>query len=152
MCNGGLTSPKHSRFLETNKDLPESASLSFAIVSVIFLPLTTVASIMGMNTTDVRDMPRSQWVFWAAGLLLATITGLFCLWCTAQLDELGTWIRNRFARLAQYRIQPTYKIQIQRPRKHDEEEVDLDKDEHEIMEYRGRRRGGTKFQGDLGVV
>lgn len=65
--------------VKMTKDNRETASVIFAIVSTIFLPLTAVASVLGMNTTDIRDMQQSQWVFWITGVPLAVITGFLCV-------------------------------------------------------------------------
>jgi len=78
--------------VETKKDVQEAASTIFAIVATIFLPLTTVASILGMNTADVRDMSRNQWVFWATGIPLALSTAVLCLWCVGKLGETWAWV------------------------------------------------------------
>lgn len=85
---------KHYKNYIARKDDQEAASLTFAIVSVIFLPLTTVASILGMNTREVRDMQQTQWVFWATGIPLAILTGMFCLWCTSRFNKFKQWFRN----------------------------------------------------------
>ncbi|ERF71447.1 hypothetical protein EPUS_06829 [Endocarpon pusillum Z07020] len=69
------------RMIESNKDRQESAILAFTIVTIIFLPLSFVASFFGMNTADVRDMTQSQWVYWAAAVpVTALVIGLTLLW------------------------------------------------------------------------
>ena len=35
----------------------------FTVVTVVFLPLSTVTSYMGMNASDIRDMGQGQWIF-----------------------------------------------------------------------------------------
>jgi Mg2+ and Co2+ transporter CorA len=66
----------HFRIIESNKDRQEKAALTFTTVTVFFLPLTMVASVLGMNTNDIRNMDLDQWIFWCtAGPLCAT--GLF---------------------------------------------------------------------------
>ncbi|KAF2669557.1 hypothetical protein BT63DRAFT_425258 [Microthyrium microscopicum] len=87
----------HQRLIETNKDTQETASLIFAIVSVIFLPLTTVASILGMNTSEIRNMNQTQWVFWVTGIPLVIIAGIFCLWATTKLSEFRAWAGRKMA-------------------------------------------------------
>jgi uncharacterized membrane protein YidH (DUF202 family) len=44
------------------------AILVFTIVTIIFLPLNFVSSFFGMNFKDIRDMKRTQWLFWAVAL------------------------------------------------------------------------------------
>ncbi|QDS69576.1 hypothetical protein FKW77_008205 [Venturia effusa] len=70
---------ENERMVKMKKDTRETASVIFAIVSTIFLPLTAVASVLGMNTSDIRDMKQSQWIFWIIGIPLAVVTGLLCL-------------------------------------------------------------------------
>ena len=74
--------------IDTNKDRQESAVLAFTIVTVIFLPLSTVASIFGMNTSDVRNMDQDQWVYWAAALPLLLLVGGLCLAYTGGFSSL----------------------------------------------------------------
>lgn len=40
----------------------------FTSVTIIFLPLSFVSSLFGMNTADVRNMGQSQWLFWAISI------------------------------------------------------------------------------------
>jgi Mg2+ and Co2+ transporter CorA len=40
------------------------AILVFTIVTIVFLPLSFVSSYLGMNTADIRNMDRSQGIFW----------------------------------------------------------------------------------------
>lgn len=47
-------------YKENKKDRQEAAIYVFTIVTIIFLPISTVSSIFGMNTSDVRDMEQSQ--------------------------------------------------------------------------------------------
>lgn len=56
-----------------NKDRQETAIFIFTVVTVIFLPLSTVSSYLGMNTSDIRDMQSKQWVFWAAAVPLTVV-------------------------------------------------------------------------------
>ena len=42
--------------------------LVFTVLTAIFLPLSFVTSYFGMNTKDIRDLERSQTLFWAVGL------------------------------------------------------------------------------------
>jgi hypothetical protein len=59
--------------IRDNKDRQEAAIYAFTIVTIIFLPISTVASVFGMNTYDIRNMGQSQWLFWATALPLTTI-------------------------------------------------------------------------------
>ncbi|ESZ93269.1 hypothetical protein SBOR_6369 [Sclerotinia borealis F-4128] len=69
------------RSIDANKDRQETAVYAFTIVTIIFLPLSTVASILGMNTNDVRNMDLTQWLFWVIAIpLTAIIIGLVLIW------------------------------------------------------------------------
>jgi Mg2+ and Co2+ transporter CorA len=65
----------------------QAAIYAFTIITIIFLPLSTVAGILGMNTYDVRNMSTKQWVFWATAIPLMVIIILVCfIWA----GEFGT--------------------------------------------------------------
>ncbi|RAL66763.1 hypothetical protein DID88_007546 [Monilinia fructigena] len=69
------------RSIDANKDRQETAIYAFTIVTVIFLRLSTVASILGMNTNDVRNMELTQWLFWVIAIpLTLIIIGLVLIW------------------------------------------------------------------------
>ncbi|EDN99944.1 hypothetical protein SS1G_02802 [Sclerotinia sclerotiorum 1980 UF-70] len=69
------------RSIDTNKDRQETAVYAFTIVTIIFLPLSTVASILGMNTNDVRNMDLTQWIFWVIAIpLTIIIIALVLIW------------------------------------------------------------------------
>ena len=59
--------------IESNRDRQEGAILIFTIVTIIFLPLSFVSSFFGMNTSDIREMSRPQWVFWASAIPLTLL-------------------------------------------------------------------------------
>ena len=56
---------QNEKLITVAKDRRETALYAFTIVTVIFLPLSTVAGILGMNTNDIRNMEQGQWLFWA---------------------------------------------------------------------------------------
>lgn len=73
-CLGVITDEIQStESILANKDRQETAIFIFTIVTVIFLPLSTVASYLGMNTSDIRDMQTKQWVFWAVAIPLTVV-------------------------------------------------------------------------------
>ena len=76
--------------VESNKDRQEKAALTFTTVTVLFLPLTLLASIFGMNTNDIRNMNLNQWIFWVIGAPLCVI-GL-TLWLL-YLGSFRNWAR-----------------------------------------------------------
>ncbi len=89
--------------IDTNKDRQEAAIFAFTIVTIIFLPLSTVASIMGMNTSDIRDMDYEQWVFWVTAVPLFVIIVILCLLWAGELGNFwigfaGLWRKGNRAR------------------------------------------------------
>lgn len=64
----------------SRKDRQEGAIYVFTIVTIIFLPISTVSSILGMNTTDIRNTDNGQWVFWAASIPLTALVLLASLY------------------------------------------------------------------------
>lgn len=72
---------KTAKALRHNIEIAEEgnskAILIFTLVTIIFLPLSFVSSVFGMNTTDIRDMNSDQTLFWAIALpVTATVGGL----------------------------------------------------------------------------
>ena len=49
------------------------AILVFTIVTIVFLPLSFVTGLLGMNTADMRGQPNGQWLFWAIALPLTAV-------------------------------------------------------------------------------
>jgi Mg2+ and Co2+ transporter CorA len=82
---------QHFRTIETDKDNQEKASLAFTTVTVLFLPLTLLASIFGMNTNDIRNMQQSQGLFW--GIAVPMCAGALLIWLM-YLGTLGRWYKR----------------------------------------------------------
>lgn len=66
--------------IEGNKVLQEAATLAFTIVTLIFLPLTIVATFLGMNTADIRELKVTQWVYWVAAIPMTALFIIFILY------------------------------------------------------------------------
>jgi len=63
-------------------------------VTIIFLPLSAVASIFGMNTNDVRNMGLNQWAYWATAVpVTAAVIFLGLLW-TGELGNIVRWVAS----------------------------------------------------------
>ncbi|KAK4168267.1 magnesium transport protein cora [Cladorrhinum sp. PSN259] len=77
--------------LATTKDRQERAIYAFTIVTVIFLPLSSVASIFGMNSSDVRDMELGQWAYWATAVPVTVLVVFFGLLWTGELGNAARW-------------------------------------------------------------
>jgi hypothetical protein len=82
--------------IETNKDKQEAAITVFTLVTIIFLPLSFVSSVFGMNTSDVRDMDNTQWVFWVVAVPITTAIVLISLWFADLLDGLPGRLMSSF--------------------------------------------------------
>ena len=82
---------------EDNKDRQELAIYAFTIVTVIFLPLSFVAGVFGMNTSDIRNMDLGQWAYWASAIPVTLLVILIGLWWMGELGNMFDWIwpRNR---------------------------------------------------------
>lgn len=77
------------------KDKQENAIFAFTLVTIIFLPLSAVSSIFGMNTADVRDMEASQWLYWAISLPLTLVIIVAGLWWMGELPNIAKWIMRK---------------------------------------------------------
>src|ERR1700753_4040741 len=80
--------------IDSNKDKQEAAIYIFTTVTVIFLPLSFVAGVLGMNTNDIRNMPINQWVFWAAALPFTALRVAVCLFFTGELRNVWLWLAS----------------------------------------------------------
>ena len=81
--------------VDFTRDRQERAIYAFTLVTIIFLPISAVSSIFGMNTTDVRDMPHSQWLYWAVAIPLTIVVILIGLWFMGELGNLSRWLLGR---------------------------------------------------------
>ncbi|KAK2765748.1 mg2+ transporter [Colletotrichum kahawae] len=79
---------------QTKKDTQEQAIYAFTIVTIIFLPLSTVAGIFGMNTTDIRDIEYGQWLYWATAIPVTAFVILGGLWWMGELGNATLWLLN----------------------------------------------------------
>ncbi|PQE19750.1 mg2+ transporter protein [Rutstroemia sp. NJR-2017a WRK4] len=78
--------------IDTTKDRQEQAIYAFTIVTIIFLPLSAVASIFGMNTNDVRNMDFGQWIYWAVAIPVTVVVICLGLLWTGELGNILEWI------------------------------------------------------------
>ncbi|OAA73175.1 Mg2+ transporter protein, CorA-like protein [Cordyceps fumosorosea ARSEF 2679] len=77
------------------KDRQENAVYAFTIVTIVFLPLSAVAGIFGMNTSDVRDMDYSQWLFWVVALPVTILVIVVGLWWMNELGNVVRWLTGQ---------------------------------------------------------
>lgn len=81
--------------MEWTKDRQENAVYAFTIVTIIFLPLSSIAGIFGMNTSDVRDMDYSQWLFWVVALPVTVLVIVVGLWWMNELGNVMRWLTGQ---------------------------------------------------------
>lgn len=75
------------------QDWRDNAAVVFTVITIIFLPLSFVASVLGMNTSEIRSMTFNQWVFWASAipftLLVICVTLYF-----VEVPPLRRWLER----------------------------------------------------------
>lgn len=81
--------------LDWTKDRQENAIYAFTIVTVVFLPLSAISSIFGMNTSDVRDMDYGQWLYWAVAIPVTLLIVVIGLWWMGELGNVLKWMSGR---------------------------------------------------------
>ncbi|KAI3336240.1 hypothetical protein F4824DRAFT_462651 [Ustulina deusta] len=79
---------------ETRKDYHDQAVYAFTIVTVIFLPLSAISSIFGMNTSDLRELEQGQWLYWATAVPVTVGVILIGLWWMGELGNAALWLLN----------------------------------------------------------
>ena len=86
---------KNANKIDTTKDRQEMAIYAFTIVTIIFLPLSAVAGVFGMNTADIRDMSLNQWAYWATAVPVTVVVIILGLWWMGELGNALAWILRR---------------------------------------------------------
>lgn len=76
------------------QDWRDNAAVVFTIITVIFLPLSFVASVFGMNTSDVRDMELTQWVFWTTAIVFTILVVLITVYFV-DVPPLWRWLERK---------------------------------------------------------
>ena len=57
----------------------EKAILIFTVVTVIFLPLSFVTGYLGMNVEDIRNLSKTQSLFWVISMPITFVIGTIVL-------------------------------------------------------------------------
>lgn len=81
--------------MESTKDKQENAVYAFTIVTIIFLPLSAIAGIFGMNTNDIRDLDQSQWLYWVVALPVTAGVIIGGLWWMNELGNVMRWLTGQ---------------------------------------------------------
>jgi uncharacterized membrane protein len=76
------------------QDWRDNAAVVFTIITVIFLPLSFVASVFGMNTTDIRNMALTQWVFWLSACSFTVVVVLITVYFV-DVPPLWRWLERK---------------------------------------------------------
>ncbi|KAK3307749.1 uncharacterized protein B0T15DRAFT_522460 [Chaetomium strumarium] len=93
--------------IDTTKDRHDNAIYAFTIVTIIFLPLSAVASIFGINTRDVRDMELDQWAYWATAVPVTVLVIFLGLLWTGELGNILGWAQSFGQRRGVYKSLPS---------------------------------------------
>jgi len=75
------------------------AILVFTIVTIIFLPLSFVTGLLGMNTVDLGNTIGGQWHFWAIALPLSAIVVALSLFIGYRSDDFRQFLEKRISKL-----------------------------------------------------
>lgn len=106
------------------KDRQEQAIYAFTIVTIIFLPLSAVSSIFGMNTSDIRDMEAGQWLYWASAIPVTILVIVLGLWWMGELAHLFDWMAGKFRGEEKFGPRfPAHADVSEKPNRHDATEV-----------------------------
>ncbi|KAI1125079.1 hypothetical protein F5Y10DRAFT_268419 [Nemania abortiva] len=82
---------------ETRKDYQAQAVYAFTVVTIIFLPLSAISSIFGMNTSDIRELEQGQWLYWVTAVPVTVGVILIGLWWMGELGNATLWLLNQRA-------------------------------------------------------
>ncbi|KAK1970693.1 hypothetical protein LY78DRAFT_569497 [Colletotrichum sublineola] len=106
------------------KDRQEQAIYAFTVVTIIFLPLSAVSSIFGMNSSDIRDMEDGQWLYWATAVPVTILTIVLGLWWMGEMGHIYIWVVRRIR--GDDTLGPTFPSREgvpEKPRHHDATEL-----------------------------
>lgn len=78
--------------MQTTKDRQEGAIYVFTIVTIIFLPLSTISNIFGMNTYDVQNSQKGQRIFWVFAILVTVVVLVASLFGAGVLSLRRLWV------------------------------------------------------------
>ncbi|KAI4636059.1 hypothetical protein J4E83_001013 [Alternaria metachromatica] len=67
----------------------------FTLVTIIFLPLSFISSVFGMNTVDIRDMENTQGLFWAIAIPTTALIGGLSLLIAYRGTQMWDWLQNQ---------------------------------------------------------
>jgi Mg2+ and Co2+ transporter CorA len=71
----------------------------FTIVTLVFLPLSFVASFMGMNTSDIRNQTANQSLFWIVALPLTAVVVILALVIGYKYEIMRDYIETKMRKV-----------------------------------------------------
>jgi Mg2+ and Co2+ transporter CorA len=74
------------------------AILVFTIITIIFLPLSFVTGLLGMNTVDLENTIGGQWHFWAIALPVSAIVVALSLLIGYRSDDFLQFLEKRISK------------------------------------------------------
>jgi Mg2+ and Co2+ transporter CorA len=93
--------------MDVNKDKQEAAIMVFTIVTIVFLPLSFVADVMGMNVADIRDMRFGQWLYWSIAVPLTVLVIGGSMWWAGALSHWKFNVGEFVGRFSRHRAHGT---------------------------------------------
>jgi hypothetical protein len=133
---------KTAQVLRYNIEIAEEGNTKairvFTLVTIIFLPLSFISSVFGMNTIDIRDMDSSQSLFWAIAIPVTALIGGFSLLIAYYGSQMWTWMRKTYydARHTTFDARRRHEMQMRKRRSKMEDE---EKDTEGVLTYRAPR-------------
>jgi hypothetical protein len=91
---------KTAQVLRFNIEIAEEGNTKairvFTLVTIVFLPLSFISSVFGMNTADIRNMNSSQGLFWTIAIPVTALIGGFSLLIAYYGSQMWTWIKGTY--------------------------------------------------------
>ena len=106
--------------MEWTKDRQDNAIYAFTLVTIVFLPLSAVSGVFGMNTADIRNLEQGQWLYWAVAIPVTLLVIILGLWWMNELDNITGWM---FGKATRGRSTPRYSNTAPPPRQSPEPKV-----------------------------
>ena len=90
---------KTTQVLRYNIEIAEEGNTKairvFTLVTIIFLPLSFISSVFGMNTVDIRDTNNTQGVFWIIAIPITALIGGLSLLIAYRGTQMWSWLRGQ---------------------------------------------------------
>jgi len=70
---------------------------AIVVFTIVFLSMSLVASVFGMNAKDIREMERGQWAFWVAALAITVVVLGLSLAVASLSEGIVKAVKGRFS-------------------------------------------------------